>query len=106
MPSEMYRFAERQAEICKTFSNPTRILIIWALSKNELSVGEIAQAVNATTQNTSHHLRILKDKGILFPRRQGQTIFYAIQDREAVASLLAKCPSREKELISEINPSK
>ena len=102
MHNEMYRLAERQAEICKTFSNPTRILIVWALSKNELSVGEIAQAVSATTQNTSHHLRLMKDKGILNSRRQGQTIFYAIQDRKLVASLLEKYPSQEEEAKLEI----
>lgn len=98
MQTELSIVAERQAEICKTFSNPTRILILWVLSEEELSVGEIANAVNASLQNTSHHLRLMKDKGILNSRREGQTIFYAIQDREVVKNLLNKCPNYEKEL--------
>ena len=93
--------AEHQAEICKTFSNPTRILILWTLSKEELCVGEIANAVNASIQNTSHHLRIMKDKGILNARREGQTIFYAIHDRELVKSLLNKCPENSQEIVFE-----
>ena len=98
MQTEMSSVAVRQAEICKSFSNPTRILILWVLSEEELSVGEIAHAVNASIQNTSHHLRIMKDKGILNARREGQTIFYAIHDREVVKNLLSKCPDCEKEL--------
>lgn len=101
MQTEMSFMAERQAEICKIFSNPTRILILWTLSEDELSVGEIANAVNASIQNTSHHLRIMKDKGILNARRQGQTIFYAIHDREIVQSLLNKCPERSGEIYFE-----
>ena len=101
MQTEMSYMAERQAEICKIFSNPTRILILWTLSEDALSVGEIANAVNASIQNTSHHLRIMKDKGILNARRQGQTIFYAIHDREIVQSLLNKCPERSGEIYFE-----
>ena len=92
----------RQAEICKIFSNPTRILILWSLSDGELSVGDIARSVKVSIQNASHHLRIMKDKGILNARRQGQTIFYAIHDREVVQSLLGKCPAHTKELNLEI----
>jgi DNA-binding transcriptional ArsR family regulator len=101
MHKDMINLAEQQAEICKTFSNPTRILILWTLSEDELSVGEIANAVNASIQNTSHHLRIMKDRGILNARRQGQTIFYAIQDREIVRSLLNKCPETSGEIYFE-----
>jgi DNA-binding transcriptional ArsR family regulator len=101
MHLDMINLAEQQAEICKTFSNPTRILILWTLSEEELSVGEIADAVNASIQNTSHHLRIMKDRGILNARRQGQTIFYAIHDREIVQSLLNKCPETSGEIYFE-----
>jgi DNA-binding transcriptional ArsR family regulator len=101
MHIDMINLAERQSEICKTFSNPTRILILWTLSDDELSVGEIAHAVNASIQNTSHHLRIMKDKGILNARREGQTIFYAIHDREIVQNLLNKCPETAGEIYFE-----
>jgi DNA-binding transcriptional ArsR family regulator len=101
MHIDLINSAERQAEICKTFSNPTRILIIWTLSEDELSVGDIAQAVDASIQNTSHHLRIMKDKGILNARRQGQTIFYGIHDREIVQSLLNKCPEKTGDIYFE-----
>jgi DNA-binding transcriptional ArsR family regulator len=101
MQTDLISLAQQQAEIYKTFSNSTRILILWSLSESELSVSEIANAVNASIQNTSHHLRIMKDRGILEARRQGQTIFYAIQNREIVQSLLNKCPEISGEIYFE-----
>ena len=101
MHIDMINLAEQQAEICKIFSNPTRVLILWILSEDELSVGEIADAVSTSIQNTSHHLRIMKDRGILNTRRQGQSIFYAIHDREIVQSLLNKCPEISGEMYFE-----
>jgi DNA-binding transcriptional ArsR family regulator len=65
MDEEALQHAERQSQLCRVFSNPTRILILWVLANQELCVSEIAQAVNASIQNTSHHLRLMRDKGIL-----------------------------------------
>lgn len=80
MDAETIRRAEEQAELCRVFNNPTRVLIIWALADRELSVGDIAAAVDATMQNTSQHLRLMKDRDILTCRRDGQTIYYRLSD--------------------------
>jgi ArsR family transcriptional regulator len=55
---------------------------LWALETQEKSVGEIADTIGATLQNTSQHLRLMKDKGMLESRREGQTIYYRITDSE------------------------
>jgi ArsR family transcriptional regulator, virulence genes transcriptional regulator len=67
-----------QAEIHQVFSNPRRLLILRMLDAQEMSVGEIAERIGASLQNTSQHLRLMKDKGVLEARREGQTIFYQI----------------------------
>lgn len=72
--------AEQQAEICRVFANPTRVMILWALAKHERSVTEIAEAVDASLQSTSQHLRIMKKKKVLTSRRDGQTIYYRVSD--------------------------
>jgi DNA-binding transcriptional ArsR family regulator len=74
--------AESQAEICGVFSNANRVLILWALGDQEMSVGEIASAIDCSLQNTSQHLRLMKDKDILASRREGQTIYYRIKQHE------------------------
>jgi DNA-binding transcriptional ArsR family regulator len=70
--------AIRQAAICSIFGNATRVLILWTLLDQELSVGDIAAAIQASLQATSQHLRLMEDKGILASRRDGQKIYYSV----------------------------
>jgi DNA-binding transcriptional ArsR family regulator len=92
MDEETIQLAEGRSQICRIFSNPTRILILWALANRELCVSEIALAVNASIQNTSHHLRLMRDKGILDHERRGQTVSYRIVDLQRVQHLLEILP--------------
>ena len=80
--------AEKQSEICSVFSNPKRVLILWTLANNEKSVGDIAKAIGASLQNTSQHLRVMKESDILKTSRDGQTIFYRIAENAMVDSCL------------------
>lgn len=81
--SQEYRvYIEEQAAIHQVLSNPTRLLILCSLVKAELSVGEIAEQIGASIQNTSQHLRLMKDRGILEARRDGHTINYQIVNNE------------------------
>jgi ArsR family transcriptional regulator len=89
---KIYLKAQEQAELCKTFAYPRRILILWVLAGGDLVVGEIAKAIGASVQNTSHHLRIMKGIGILRAKRDGKTIRYSIADKDRCESLLSKAP--------------
>jgi DNA-binding transcriptional ArsR family regulator len=82
MRPNMEELAEKKAEIFQVFSNAKRVLIFWVLSKDELSVNEIAEAIDSSIQNTSQHLRLMKASKILESRRDGQTIYYSIADNE------------------------
>ena len=73
---------EEQAEIHQILSNPSRLLILHLLGEREMSVGELAEQIGASLQNTSQHLRLMRDKGVLETRRDGQTIFYQIAVNE------------------------
>lgn len=82
MDAQILAIAKRQAEICKVFGSTTRILILWALDGREMSVGDVAEAIESSLQNTSQHLRLMKDRRILTSRREGHTIYYRINGRE------------------------
>ena len=82
MSQDFRNLAEEQAELHQILSNPSRLLILRSLEQQEMSVGEIAEQIGATLQNTSQHLRLMKDKGVLEARRDGQTIFYQISATE------------------------
>ncbi len=85
MRPELFESAQNQAALCGVFGNPSRVLILWALSEHELSVSDIASAIECSLQNTSQHLRLMKDKGILASRREGNTIYYRVK-REGCAA--------------------
>jgi ArsR family transcriptional regulator, virulence genes transcriptional regulator len=87
MNTELLKWAEAQANLFRTFNNAYRILILCALDDKEMSVGEIASEIEASVQNTSQHLQVMKDRGILISRRDGQTIFYRMVNQD----LLKEC---------------
>ena len=72
--------AQEQAEFCGILGNTHRIQIIWALGNRELTVSEIAEEIDTSMQNTSQHLRLMKNKGVLQSRRDGREIYYRVAD--------------------------
>jgi DNA-binding transcriptional ArsR family regulator len=84
MDPRLMNLAQEQAQYCQVFSNARRILILWVLGKNEMSVSDIASKVDASLQNTSQHLRLMRDRGILGSRRDGNTIFYRIVNNDCL----------------------
>ena len=72
--------AQEQAEFCGILGNAHRIQIVWALGKYELTVSEISEEIDTSMQNTSQHLRLMKNKGVLLSRRDGREIYYRIAD--------------------------
>jgi ArsR family transcriptional regulator len=79
MDASLLSQAEDQATHCRVFGNARRVLILWVLGTEEMSVSDIASAIGSSLQNTSQHLRLMKDRGILSSRRDGQTIYYRVE---------------------------
>lgn len=68
------------ADLFKVFSDTTRIKILFALMAEDLSVGEIAEAVNISQSAVSHQLRILKQARLVKFRREGKQVIYSLSD--------------------------
>jgi len=85
MRADILKLAQNHAELCRVFGNPSRVLILWALGERELSVGDIASAIECSLQSTSQHLHLMKDRGILTSRRDGHTIYYRVNYGERLA---------------------
>jgi DNA-binding transcriptional ArsR family regulator len=86
---EIQQQAERQAAHCRVMGNPQRILILWLLTERERTVTEIAEAIGASLQSASHHLRILEFSSMVKTRREGHNIFYHLIDN----ALVKNCPA-------------
>jgi len=70
---------------------PTRTQIVRALSNGPLSVGELARILDRSKSATSQHLRVLRDGGVVMPRRRGRAVIYSLAPApmvEAVVNVL------------------
>ncbi len=73
--NELYKI---HAEICKVFSNSTRLEILDLLRDREMSVTELIGRTKLSQANISQHLSIMKSKGIVASNRKGKNIYYKL----------------------------
>ena len=57
---------------------PTRTQIVRALMNGPLSVTDLANILNRSKSATSQHLRVLRNRGVVHPRRRGRAVFYSL----------------------------
>ena len=85
------------AEVFRVFGDTTRIRILYVLFESELCVCDIAKLLGMTQSAVSHQLRILKDAKLVRFRREGKTVFYALDDDHVRSVLeLGMEPALEK----------
>ncbi len=69
------------SELFKVFGDSTRIRILYELLRcEELCVLHLAQRLDMGQSAISHQLRILRAAGLVRPRRDGKTVYYALDD--------------------------
>lgn len=90
--------------IFKAFADETRLKIILALyTYEQLCVQEVAEMLQESVANTSHHLRTLKQANLAASERQGKHMMYRLADehvyaivKQAYAHSLHDCQHDEK----------
>jgi|SRR5512138_1290209 DNA-binding transcriptional ArsR family regulator len=71
---------EIAASMLRAMAHPMRIAIVELLTANKrLTVTEIYERLNIEQASASHHLNILKNKGLLESKREGKMIFYSLK---------------------------
>ena len=70
------------ARIAKAMASPNRLELLEALAQGERSVEKLAQAAGMSIANTSHHLQVLREGGIVRSRKEGQQVIYRLSDEE------------------------
>jgi len=68
-----------KAEVFSVLSHPTRIHIIECLRDGEIPVGTIISRVGIEPSNASQHLSILRAKGLVVARKEGNQVFYSLK---------------------------
>lgn len=87
---------EMAASRLRAIAHPMRIAIISLLDEhNKLSVTEIYTALDIEQASASHHLNILKTKGVLVSKRKGKKIHYSLKNE--ILSEIIDCINRCQE---------
>jgi ArsR family transcriptional regulator len=69
-----------KASLFQALAHPTRLEILEALRDGELSVGAILARVGRDQSNVSQHLGILRTRGLVLNRKDGNQVFYTVRD--------------------------
>lgn len=93
-PADFEQFIPRPEELgrltdaFKVFGDSTRLKIIFLLTSRELCVCDIAYILGMGQSAVSHQLRILRIANLVKTRRDGKSIFYALDDEHVSRILL------------------
>jgi ArsR family transcriptional regulator, virulence genes transcriptional regulator len=76
---------DKAANMLKAIAHPMRIAIIGYLEGGKkLTVTQIHELLEIEQSTTSHHLGILKDKGVLSSRREGKNTYYFLRHQNLI----------------------
>ena len=72
-------------ETFEALADPTRARILYALVQQRLCVRDLAILVGVSESGISHQLRFLRDRRLVKARREGNIIYYAVDDHHVAA---------------------
>lgn len=87
---------ERIADVFKIMGDSSRVKIIYALLQAELCVSDLAVVVGISQSAVSHQLRLLRNSRLVKSHRDGQMVFYSLDDHHII-NLLSECLEHIKE---------
>ncbi len=72
--------AAHVAELFRSFSDTSRVRLLSALTAQETNVGSLARIIGLSESAVSHHLRGLRQMGLVVARRRGKEVYYRVED--------------------------
>ncbi len=76
------------AEFCGVLASATRIMIMWLLADGEKSVSELATELDLSVPNVSQHLRVMRDRGAVVFRKEGQNVYYRVANENFITGYM------------------
>ncbi|HEY45990.1 MAG: hypothetical protein AMJ88_09985 [Anaerolineae bacterium SM23_ 63] len=87
LPSLEQEINELHSSLCAGLADPKRILILYALSEKSLNVSELTDSLGLPQPTVSRHLKMLRERGLVLARREGQSVYYDIADQRVIQAL-------------------
>jgi ArsR family transcriptional regulator len=70
---------EARARVAKALAHPSRLLMLDALQRREMCVGELTELVGADQSTVSKHLTVLRNVGLVTDRKEGPLCYYRLE---------------------------
>lgn len=87
-PTPKRKLFEHLARVAKALAHPGRLELLEALAQGERSVEALGASVGKSVANTSHHLQVLREGGLVRSRKEGLQVFYSLSDSQTPVALL------------------
>lgn len=74
----------------QALAHPTRVHVVEALARGTRSVSDLTHEIGVEQANLSQHLSVLRAKGIVTSRKEGNQVLYSLRDpllAEVLASM-------------------
>lgn len=71
---------EQFARVASAFASPKRLELVDVLAQGPRSVESLAEQTSMSLANTSRHLQVLRNAGLVTPSRDGQRVIYQVAD--------------------------
>jgi len=75
------------AGICSALADPRRILMLYALSDKPRNVSELAEELGISQPTASRHLNVLRERGLVTAKRDGQSVVNSLADERIINAL-------------------
>jgi ArsR family transcriptional regulator len=68
------------SNLYKMFADPTRLKIMWALSKERMCVCDLAVMLGITKSAVSHQLKSMRLMNLVHNEKEGKNVYYSLVD--------------------------
>jgi rhodanese-related sulfurtransferase/DNA-binding transcriptional ArsR family regulator len=96
------RLYEQFARVGSALASPGRLELLDVLAQGERSVEVLADRASLSVANTSRHLQVLREAGLVIARKQGLRVFYGLTDA-SVYELLQSVRSHAERRLAEVD---
>ena len=66
--------------VCEGIGDPKRLRLLYLVAERPCNVTELTEALHVSQPTVSHHLRILRERGLVVATREGTSIYYSLGD--------------------------
>lgn len=75
------------ARVCHALADSKRILLLYALASKPHRVVDLMELLEVSQPTVSHHLKVLREQGLVAGRREGNETYYYLQDKRVIEAL-------------------